>query len=156
MSRAEFSLPTILPLPVAVVWDLLSQTSTLKRIGEGFVSYHGDFPERWQVSAPFDIKPKFHKLPWSLLPQGSHMVKVHHVDQKHGIIETLEAGGAIRFWNHVMKVEPTSDPRFCEYTDTIVFNAGLATPVVLALVAQMYEHRHKNWQKLALEMQAVA
>lgn len=140
---------SILPLPAAQLWGLLAQTDTLRHVADGFVTYHGEMPPKWRAGDQFDIKPKFQKFPWSLIPEGSHEVQVTQVDPERRCIETLESGGVVTYWNHVMKIDTFIDSQFCLYTDHVIIEAGVLTPLVFKLADQLYRHRHEKWCELA-------
>lgn len=139
---------SMLPIKAIDMWELLLKPTTLQKIGHGFVTYHGDLPQVWEEGQSVDIKPEFTKKPWSLLPPGSHQVTITKIDIARMIIETNEAGGLVKKWNHVMHIIPSSCNEFCVYSDTITIDAGWATPIVKRLANSLYRHRHEQWRHL--------
>lgn len=144
----------LLPITAAEMWGLLKKAQSLRDIGEGFVTYGGALPDEWYVGFKADIKPRFTKLPWSLLsllPEGMHIVEVTRVDPEQFQIETKEFGGLVKKWNHSMKIEDVPNSRFCVYSDTITIEAGWATRIVARLADKLYRHRHKRWLEITTE-----
>jgi hypothetical protein len=149
MPYARISRPCTLPISAQNMWELLSQTETLRKVTDGYMSYQGHLPERWEVGQEIDIKPKFVKGLLSYLPSGKHIVIVMQVDPKSLIIETMESGGVVKRWNHFMKIEPVND-LCCRYTDDVLIEAGWATEFVASLADDMYRYRHAKWHELAV------
>ncbi|MBY0538064.1 hypothetical protein K2P47_01545 [Patescibacteria group bacterium] len=149
----ELNYSSLLPLATVDMWELLKKTQTLRDVAKGFVTYHGELPEEWEVGTKVDIRPKFLKLPWSLLPEGRHLVEVIKVDHNQLFIETVESGGVVEYWHHVMKIEPVPGCDFCMYTDTILLEAGWATGIVARIADSLYRHRHERWLEIATAQQ---
>ena len=58
-----------------------------------------------------------------------------------------EMGGAIRVWNHLIKIEPESDAT-CRYTDQIDIRAGWMTLGVWLYAHVFYRYRQSRWKRL--------
>ena len=77
----------------------------------------------------------------------AHEVRVVCVDEAERVVETEESGGLVRAWNHSMRIEPVSGAA-CRYTDRIVLQAGLLTPLVWLFAAMFYRNRHRRWRRM--------
>jgi len=84
----------------------------------------------------------FHVVPftrWS--------IRVVQVDPVHRTIRTNEHGWPIRRWDHTLEVEPTATG--CRYTDGLVLDAGVLTPVVARVAALIFRYRHHRCRGIA-------
>lgn len=89
--------------------------------------------------------------PWILLfhviPLHRHTIEVVEVDAGSRTIRTHEHGGLIRRWDHTLHAEALPGGR-CRYADTVIIDAGWATPVVAAFAKIAYRYRHRRWPEL--------
>lgn len=133
------------PVPATDVWDKLQWSDTLVFVADEVVVYDAadQFPSLWSVGTKVNLRPRL----FGFLPPGDHVVEFVKIDQATMTIVTNESGGSIKRWDHTMHVEPLSDER-CRYTDSIVIEAGLLTPVIYGFAQFFYRHRHRRWREL--------
>ncbi len=82
-----------------------------------------------------------------VIPAYRHTIEVLEVDPSTRTVRTHEHGGVLRTWNHTLHVEPLGDWS-CRYTDTIDIDAGMATPIAVAVAKGIFRYRHRRWGKL--------
>jgi hypothetical protein len=133
-----------LPIPAERVKDLLLKSSTFVFVTWPLLAVSGDLPEQLTLGARADVRLWL----FSLIPLNRHVIEVVEVDEDAGIARTREHGGAIKRWNHTLRVEPTG-PDSCRYTDEVDIDAGSATPVVAAFARVLFAYRHSRWRQLA-------
>jgi hypothetical protein len=133
-----------LPIPAERVKDLLLKSSTFVFVTWPLLAVSGDLPEKLTLGARIDVRLWL----FSLIPLNRHVIEIVEVDEDAGIARTREHGGAIKRWNHTLRVEPTG-PDSCRYTDEVEIDAGSATPVVAAFARVLFAYRHSRWRQLA-------
>jgi hypothetical protein len=83
-----------------------------------------------------------------VLPGWVHEIRILRVDDAARRIETSEAGGAVKTWNHLIAVESDGAGR-SRYSDEIEIEAGPLTRAVAAYAQLFYRYRQRRWRKLA-------
>ncbi|QIN85355.1 hypothetical protein GBA63_21810 (plasmid) [Rubrobacter tropicus] len=83
-----------------------------------------------------------------LIPTPEHHIFVVNVDEEKREALTNEHGGAVRTWNHRIKVEPVSEKRYL-YTDEVEIRAGALTPLIWLFAQLYYRYRQMRWRGLA-------
>ena len=82
-----------------------------------------------------------------VIPLGKYTITVADVDPMNRTVRTREHGGVVRSWQHMLQAEPL-EPGRCRYTDTVLIDAGLFTPVVTAFARALFRYRHWRWWRL--------
>lgn len=82
-----------------------------------------------------------------VIPAYRHTIEVRAVDEQRRSIVTHEHGGVLRRWDHTLHVEATGEER-CRYSDTVVIDAGVLTPVVCLVATALYRYRQRRWKRL--------
>jgi len=85
-----------------------------------------------------------------IVPFTRWSIQVVQVDEASRIIRTHEHGWPIRRWDHTLAVEPTATG--CRYTDGLVLDAGVLTPVAAGVATLLFRYRHRRWRALARGM----
>ena len=58
-------------------------------------------------------------------------------------------GPLIARWDHWIEIAPGAEPDTTRYTDRVIIEAGLLTPIITAFARFFYGHRQKRWRALA-------
>jgi hypothetical protein len=81
------------------------------------------------------------------LPANRHTLHLETVDHDARTVQTREHGGALRTWDHTIRVDPLTETT-CRYTDEVEIEAGRLTPVAHAIANAFFAHRQRRWHKL--------
>jgi len=137
---------TELDAPATLVWQALMVPEAFVVVSGALLRFpaaerHG---RRWRTG---DVVEGWTLL-FGLLPWSRHRLEVHAIDDEVMRFESRERGGLVRRWDHVIEVTAIDGGR-CRYTDRLVIDAGLVTPVVVAFGRVFYAYRQRNWRRLA-------
>lgn len=137
---------TPLPLPSADVWALLKQSRTLTAVTRGCLGFldAANFPPEWQIDAEVRTRVALFHC-W---PRWWHKFVFRRIDAQKQELQTNEAGGLFRVWNHTMRVEPRAGGG-ATYTDEIEFDAGRWTWLARLWVQLYYRYRQWRWRRLS-------
>lgn len=137
---------TVLDTSAEKVWPILRRIPTLVYINRGLIGVPdvGGWPEEFSEG----MKVSTRLLLFHLIPTWEHHIAVVSVDEEKQQALTNEHGGAVRKWNHRIRVEPVSEKK-CLYTDEVEIHAGLLTPLVWLFAQSLYRYRQMRWRGLA-------
>jgi hypothetical protein len=124
----------------------VKKADTLRYITRGVLGFRPLAPVPETLGAGDVVRIRL--LFFHLLPAWKHEIRIVEVDEDARQITTAEHGGAIKTWNHVIKVEPGVDSR-ARYTDRIEIEAGPLTALVWAYAQLFYRYRQRRWRRLA-------
>jgi ligand-binding SRPBCC domain-containing protein len=112
---------TELAAPPERVWETVKKVDTLRYLTRGVLGFRplAPIPDRLGEGDVIRIRLIF----FHVLPGWPHEIRVTQVDEEGRRIETSEAGGAVKTWNHVIAVDPAGDGR-TRYSDRIEIDAG--------------------------------
>jgi hypothetical protein len=79
---------------------------------------------------------------------------LERVDKDALIMQSREKGGAIKRWDHHLSV--LQDGELAVWTDDVVIDAGLLTPIIARFAAFMYRRRHISRSALSIESEVRA
>jgi hypothetical protein len=133
--------------PADWVWDQACRSATLHFVSKGlvrFVPRDRPFPAVW---APGEYRSL--KLLFGFIPIGSQTIRIEFPPDD-GPVRRLRDNGdgtLIRTWDHLIEVSPDGDET--RYSDHVVIDAGVATPVVAAFASLFYKYRQRRWKRLA-------
>ncbi|WP_051309577.1 hypothetical protein [Thermocrispum agreste] len=82
-----------------------------------------------------------------LVPLGRYTITVAKVDPASRTLRSEERGGVVRRWQHTLHAEPAGPGR-CRYTDTVLIDTGMLTPVVAKFARWLFRYRHRRWSRL--------
>jgi len=130
-------------------WDFLIKRDTFLYITHGVLGFvgSGKWPETFSEGQEIHTRLIF----FHILPAWKHVLKVVRLDGQARELYSNEAGGPIRVWNHLIKIDPVSDTR-CRYTDQIEIRAGWMTLGVWLYAHVFYRYRQWRWKKLIRQM----
>lgn len=137
---------TVLDAPADRVWSVLRKVRTLAYISRGLIGIPDadGWPE--EFSEGMGVSTKL--LLFHLIPTSEHHIAVVSVDDEKREAYTNEHGGAIKTWNHRVRVAPVSEKK-CLYTDEVEIRAGVLTPFVWLFAQAYYRYRQMRWRGLA-------
>jgi ligand-binding SRPBCC domain-containing protein len=140
---------TELEIPAERAWETVKKVDTLRYITRGVLGFRplGEVPETIAEGEVIRVRLMF----FHVLPAWKHEIEIVGVDEQARRIETMEHGGSVKRWNHVITVEPAGDGRSL-YTDRIDLEAGRMTPLVAGYAKVFYRYRQRRWRKLARQL----
>ncbi|WOE75319.1 hypothetical protein [Alterisphingorhabdus coralli] len=101
------------------------------------------FPEDW---TPGEYKAWMWLF--GLLPVGWQAIRISFPEPENAtqFIRDNGYGPLIKRWDHMIEIR--SDGDGTHYTDRVIIEAGLLTPLIAAFAQVFYGHRQKRWRKL--------
>jgi hypothetical protein len=145
---AEVRFPIDLPLPADRIWELLLEPATMAHVLRGLIG----FPS--MADRPGPLRAGDEGTGWlrlgHVVPFTRWTIQVVQVDPARRTIRTNEHGWPLRRWDHTLEVEPAAAG--CRYTDGLVLDAGVLTPVATRVAALIFRYRHRRWRALALRL----
>jgi hypothetical protein len=90
---------------------------------------------------------------WGVIRNRGHRIHVKRVDRRARVMETLEASGTIRRWDHTLTVRP--DRNGCTWTDCILIDAGWTTAITARVAKRLYRTRHRSRNALSIASELV-
>ena len=85
---------------------------------------------------------------FDLIPAWEHKIKFVEISEDNRELLTDEAGGLIKSWIHLIKVEQGNEQDSTFYTDQVDIQAGIFTPIVWMFSNILYRYRQRRWKKL--------
>ena len=144
---------TELDAPAEVIWRAVQTPELFVHVAHGLLRYPSAEHARSPMRAGDQIRG------WTFLfrvvPFSVHSLRVAMIDAANRRLDTEEAGGLVRTWNHRITVEALPGAR-SRYEDRIEIGAGLLTPVVAAFAHVFYRYRQRRWRTLAPVLAAFA
>ncbi|RJP94851.1 MAG: hypothetical protein C4518_02490 [Desulfobacteraceae bacterium] len=139
------TIQTHFDIPADKAWNILKQKDTFLYITRGFLGFAGNraWPEAFSEGQEIRTRLIF----FHFLPAWKHVLRVIRMDDRARELYSNEMGGAVRVWNHLIKIEPESDSR-CRYTDQIDIRAGWMTLGVWLYAHVFYRYRQSRWKRL--------
>lgn len=139
------ALQTELPTAAERVWDAMLSPATFLYVCRGLfgVPALAGRVERFRAGECGTARLwAFH-----IFPAYRHTIEVVEIDHATTTIRTHEHGGILSTWNHTLRVRAIGADR-CRYSDTIEFDAGVPTPLLVPVVAGIFRYRQRRWRKL--------
>ncbi len=135
-----------LQAPADVVWRTVQQPELFVHVAGSWIR----FPAAEGRNRPWQAGDRV--FGWIFLfrfiPLSKHTIEVISIDDNTMTFISNEGGGFVKTWNHYIYVEDI-DGSTCRYTDRVDIDAGLLTPVIVALSKRFYRYRQRRWQALA-------
>lgn len=78
-----------------------------------------------------------------------YVIHMARVDPQACVFVSLEHGGAIKSWVHHMSIVQNAD--MAVWTDDVIIDGGLMTPLAARIGANMYRHRHNRRRAFSIE-----
>lgn len=129
------------------LWEKIKEPQSLQYVAAPILSFSpkndltlsGD----WEVDKPYPLKLHL----FSIIPLGTHTIKLVKIDKQSNTIESQEKGLLAPVWNHKIHFSEI-EPDKVKYTDSIEIKAGLLTPFIWLFAHFFYRHRQKRWRVL--------
>lgn len=103
------------------------------------------FPDIWQPG-------EYRAWMWlfGIIPVGWQAVVISEPvpDGKKRFIRDNGYGPLIRRWDHWITIAPGADGT-TSYTDRVIIEAGVLTPLIAGFARLFYAHRQRRWRRLA-------
>ncbi|RED11934.1 SRPBCC family protein [Pontivivens insulae] len=99
-----------------------------------------------EVGKPMTVDVTF----WGVLKIKGHRMEVVEMDRAGRWLQSREAGGAIRHWDHRLSVQPRDDGT-AVWTDRVDIDAGVQTAFMAQFARYLYKRRHRYRQALSIE-----
>jgi hypothetical protein len=106
-------------------------------------------PERWPEAAILHLRGYL----FGIIPIGTHNIFIERIDPAAREIQSREAGGLVRRWDHLICIRPTGDGRTL-YSDEVIIEAGWLTLFVWLFAQWFYRHRQRRWRLIARRLSA--
>lgn len=133
---AHVHLSHVYPFPAQAVWDVATDMRAYAKVMEGLMTFQGLPDTPLQQGQQIDVT---FRLLGKLPPQPYHMrLDVFSPADRH--FKSFEWGGAVKSWQHELRVTDTADG--CVLTDDVTIDAGWLTPIYAAFARFMYRRRH--------------
>jgi hypothetical protein len=144
----KVSVESVLPCPAEKVWDEVQRSALLLEVARPLVrivpANGHQFPERWLEGATVRCKSYL----FGIIPLGTHTIFLERIDSVAREIQSRESDSLIRRWDHLVRVQPTSDG-WTHYRDEIIIEAGWVTFFVWLFAQWFYRHRQRRWRQVA-------
>ena len=127
-------------------WETVKKVETLQYVTRGLLGFRplGEVRETIAEGDVIRVRLFF----FHVIPAWTHEIRIASVDDEARRIVTMEHGGAVRKWNHVIRIEPAPAGR-TRYTDSIDIDAGMLSPLIRGYARLFYRYRQLRWRKLA-------
>ncbi|MEM6266176.1 MAG: hypothetical protein AAF707_01525 [Pseudomonadota bacterium] len=111
-----------------------------------FVPRGGDFPAIWQ---PGEYRAWM--FLFGLVPLGWQAVVISHPapDGNRRYVRDDGYSPLIKSWDHWVIIEPDERADHTRYTDRVLIDAGVLTPLIALFARIFYAHRQRRWRALA-------
>ena len=145
MAPRTVTVETTLPTTADRVWSAMQHPSSFLYVTRGALG----FPALVGRTDPVRVGEGGRGWIFALhvVPIHRHTIEIVAVDEASRTIVSHEHGGVLRRWEHTLHVEPAGEGT-CRYSDVIVIDAGLLTPVVGAVARTFYRYRQRRWHRL--------
>lgn len=145
MTARTIHIETELPTDADRVWGAMTNLTSFLYVTRGVVS----FPALVGRTDPIRVGEigRGWIFAFHVVPVHRHTIEVVEVDDRARSIVSNEHGGVVDRWDHTLHVEPIDDAR-CRYSDTVVIDAGILTPVVCLIGIGLYRYRQRRWHRL--------
>jgi hypothetical protein len=127
---------TVLDAAPNAIWKTVLKYRTLKYVMKGLIRFAGTMPEDIKSGDRFCVRLWF----FHFVPAWKHLLSISRVDEEKLQIQSVESGGLVKKWNHLIALAPLADGR-THYVDQIEIVAAWAT--------FQYRYRQARWRRLA-------
>ena len=135
------------------VWDAVESTTTFAYVAGPLLRFPAaELAEaRWLPGMELEDRV----LLLGFIPLGRHRIRIESADRATRRLQTREAGGLVRAWDHEIRVEAIDDGS-CRYSDRLEIEAGALTPVVGVFAWLLFRYRHYRWRRLVTSLSDAA
>lgn len=136
---------TPLNVPAEVVWGRVKQTATFQYVTRGVLRFSAatGLPKEWYQGQKCNSR----LILFGVFPAWVHELEVVRLDNARRELQTAEKGGLLRSWDHTLTVAP-DDEGCCIYTDTVVLDAGILTPLIWLIAHVFFRYRQMRLRRL--------
>lgn len=146
---AQVALTTTLACPPDEAWARVRTSALLEHVAAPLIRFTpkggAPFPAIWTPG-------EYHAWMWlfGLIPIGWQAVVISkpEPDGEKRFVRDNGYGPLIRRWDHWITIAPGADGA-TSYTDRVMIEAGLLTPLIAAFARVFYAHRQRRWRRLA-------
>ena len=141
-------LTTHLDCSAEEVWAHVQNSGLLSHIAAPlirFVPKDAPFPLQWEAG-----EYRAWMLLFGFLPIGWQAIVISHpepVGDKRYLRDN-GYGPLIKTWDHWIEISPSGAGEGTIYTDRVMIEAGVLTPLVAAFARLFYSHRQRRWRAL--------
>ena len=145
MTARTIHIETELPTDADRVWSAMTNAASFLYVTCGALG----FPALVGRTDPIEVGELGSGWLFALhvIPVHRHTIEIVEVDERTRSIVSNEHGGVVDRWDHTLHVDPIDDAR-CRYSDIVVIDAGILTPVVCAIAIGFYHYRQRRWLRL--------
>lgn len=120
-----------------MVWHVATDFACFAEAMKGVATFEG-MPETGTLAGGdvFDVKVRL----FGWMPPMDYRMELAAFDPVGHSFRSVESGGSIRRWEHVLTVAPTKTG--ARLTDTITIDAGAMTPLMRLWAKFVYRRRH--------------
>ncbi len=127
------------------VWAVAIDPAAYLEVMKGIMTFEGMSLDPLEQGKQIDVT---FRLLGKLPPQPYHMM-LEVLDHENRTFTSREWGGAVKLWQHKLRVERTETG--ARLIDDVTIDAGLLTPIYGAFARFMYRRRHPIRLKLLNE-----
>lgn len=140
------TITTDLDASADVVWSAMKTPQAFVHVAGSMLRY----PVAERLDRPWRVGDELEGWTFlgGVLPFSRHRLEVVRIDDGERVLATKERGGAVKRWDHELRVDPLDDRR-CTYEDRITIDAGPLTPVIVAFAHVFYRYRQRRWRAIA-------
>lgn len=129
------------------LWDKIKEPWSLQFVAAPILSFRPKNNETlsgdWVIDRPYQFKLHL----FSIIPLGTHTIKLVKIDKESKVIQSQESGLLAPVWNHDIHFSEV-EPGKVIYSDRIKIKAGLLTPFIWLFAHVFYRHRQRRWRVL--------
>ncbi|MEJ6403972.1 SRPBCC family protein [Yoonia sp. 2307UL14-13] len=123
--------------PPEAVWQVATDFACFAEAMRGVATFEGMPTEgRLKAGDRFDVRVRL----FGWMPPMNYYMTLAAYDPALRCFRSIEHGGSIRRWEHVLQVVPENEG--ARLTDTVHIDAGLTTPLMRVWARYVYRKRH--------------
>jgi hypothetical protein len=138
----------VLNCPPDRVWNEVQKSALLREVCRPLIRFAPvdppQFPDTWIEGGTIRCR----SFLFGFIPLGTRTLFAERIDQAAHEIQSRERDPLIRRWDHLIRVRPADGGR-TRYSDEIVIEAGMITPLVWSFAQWFYRHRQRRWHRVA-------
>lgn len=121
----------------AAVWHVATDFACFAEAMKGIATFEG-MPTEGHLESGDVFEVKVRLFGW--MPPMDYRMELAELDPNGHKFRSVESGGSIRRWEHVLTVTPLEDG--ARLTDHVTIDAGFSTPLMRLWARYVYTRRH--------------